>query len=83
MTEMTIHETTAAFINHLRENGKKERTPYTYRKDLDLIEGSGPKYNIAYSDLFVIYAMTGRISTLQTGSSGWKRTQTQRRETNG
>ena len=39
MTEMTIHETTAAFINHLRENGKKERTLYTYRKDLDLIEG--------------------------------------------
>ena len=39
MTEMTIHETTAAFINYLRENGKKERTLYTYRKDLDLIEG--------------------------------------------
>jgi len=39
MTEMTIHETTAAFINHLRENGKKARTLYTYRKDLDLIEG--------------------------------------------
>ena len=39
MTEMTIYETTAAFINHLRENGKKERTLYTYRKDLDLIEG--------------------------------------------
>ena len=39
MTKMTIHETTAAFINHLRENGKKERTLYTYRKDLDLIEG--------------------------------------------
>lgn len=39
MTEMTIHETTAAFINHLRGNGKKERTLYTYRKDLDLIEG--------------------------------------------
>ena len=39
MTEMTIHETTAAFINHPRENGKKERTLYTYRKDLDLIEG--------------------------------------------
>ena len=39
MTDMTIHETTAAFINHLRENGKKERTLYTYRKDLDLIEG--------------------------------------------
>jgi site-specific recombinase XerD len=39
MTEMTIHESTTAFINHLRENGKKERTLYTYRKDLDLIEG--------------------------------------------
>ncbi len=38
MTEVTIHETAEAFINHLRENGKKERTLYTYRKDLDLIE---------------------------------------------
>lgn len=39
MTEMTIHEATEAFIEHLRGLGKKERTLYTYAKDLDLIEG--------------------------------------------
>ncbi len=43
MREMTIHETTTAFIAHLRENGKKERTLYTYRKDLDLIERSSAR----------------------------------------
>jgi len=34
----TIHETTEAYINHLKQEGKKERTLYTYRKDLDLVE---------------------------------------------
>jgi site-specific recombinase XerD len=38
MTDATIHETTEAFIEHLREAGKKERTLYTYAKDLALIE---------------------------------------------
>lgn len=38
MTETTIHEATEAFIEHLRGLGKKERTLYTYAKDLALIE---------------------------------------------
>lgn len=38
MTETTLQETAAAYIDHLRDAGKKERTLYTYRKDLDLIE---------------------------------------------
>ena len=38
MTEMTIHEATEAFIEQLRRLGKKERTLYTYAKDLALIE---------------------------------------------
>ncbi|MDH3345929.1 MAG: hypothetical protein OEL75_01960 [Kiritimatiellaceae bacterium] len=38
MTDETIHETTEAFIDHLRGLGKKERTLYTYAKDLALIE---------------------------------------------
>jgi len=38
MTDTTIHETAEAFIEHLREQGKKEKTLYTYAKDLALIE---------------------------------------------
>lgn len=38
MTDSTIHETAEAFIEHLRQLGKKERTLYTYAKDLALIE---------------------------------------------
>ena len=39
MTNCTLHQAAEAFIGHLRETGKKERTLYTYRKDLDLVEG--------------------------------------------
>ena len=38
MTECTVHQAAEAFIGHLRESGKKERTLYTYRKDLDVVE---------------------------------------------
>jgi len=38
MTDETIHESTETFIEHLRGLGKKERTLYTYAKDLALIE---------------------------------------------
>jgi len=33
-----VHQAAEAFIGHLRESGKKERTLYTYRKDLDAVE---------------------------------------------
>jgi hypothetical protein len=36
MTECTVHQAAEAFIGYLRESGKKERTLYTYRKDLDV-----------------------------------------------
>lgn len=39
MTDCTVHQTAEAFIGHLRKTGKKERTLYTYRKDLDVVEG--------------------------------------------
>ena len=38
MTDETIHETAETFIDHLRGLGKKERTLYTYAKDLALVE---------------------------------------------
>jgi hypothetical protein len=38
MTECTVHQAAEAFIGYLRESGKKERTLYTYRKDLDVVE---------------------------------------------
>lgn len=38
MSEHTITTTTQSFLNHLRNAGKKERTLYTYRKDLDIVE---------------------------------------------
>ncbi len=37
MTEHTIGQTAKDFIEHLRQTGKKERTLYTYSKDLDQI----------------------------------------------
>ena len=37
-TNNTLHDTTGAFLNHLQELGKKERTIYTYKKDLELAE---------------------------------------------
>lgn len=45
MPEHTIHEAAEAFLGHLREQGKKERTLYTYRKDLEIVEAffSGDK----------------------------------------
>jgi len=38
MKEVTIQNANEAFIGHLREKGKKERTIYTYKKDLELAE---------------------------------------------
>ena len=39
MTNQTIHDAAQAFLEHLREQGKKERTLYTYGKDFQVIEG--------------------------------------------
>jgi hypothetical protein len=39
MTNPTIHDAAQAFLERLRQQGKKERTLYTYAKDFDLIEG--------------------------------------------
>jgi len=38
MTE-TLHQATQAYMEHLRSQGKKERTLYTYGKDFEQIEG--------------------------------------------
>jgi site-specific recombinase XerD len=38
MEKCTVKQTTEEFITHLKELGKKERTLYTYRKDLDVVE---------------------------------------------
>lgn len=38
MSEITLTKTTHDFIEHLRSLKKKERTLYTYRKDLDIVE---------------------------------------------
>ena len=38
MTDCTIHEAAEAFLSHLHEQGKKDRTLYTYRKDLEIVE---------------------------------------------
>ena len=35
MTEHSFEQTAKDFIEHLRETGKKERTLYTYAKDLE------------------------------------------------
>lgn len=37
-THNTLHETTETFLGHLQALGKKERTIYTYKKDLELAE---------------------------------------------
>ena len=34
----TLHEATQAYLEHLKGEGKKERTLYTYGKDLEQIE---------------------------------------------
>lgn len=39
MSDTTVAKIAQAFIEHLREAGKKDRTLYTYRKDLDIVEG--------------------------------------------
>ena len=39
MTNPTIHDAAQAYLEHLCQQGKKERTLYTYAKDFDLIEG--------------------------------------------
>ena len=38
METMTVTQTAAAFLEHLKGLGKAERTIYTYRKDLDIVE---------------------------------------------
>lgn len=38
MPVTTIHEASEAYLDYLREQGKKERTLYTYARDLALIE---------------------------------------------
>ena len=38
LTIPTIHEAAQAYLDHLRSQGKRERTLYTYAKDLALIE---------------------------------------------
>jgi hypothetical protein len=38
MPDLTIHEAAQAFLDHLRAQGKKERTLYTYGKDFQIIE---------------------------------------------
>ena len=38
MTNPTIHDAAQAYLGHLREQGKKERTLYTYAKDFEIIE---------------------------------------------
>ncbi len=37
MNNPTIHDAAQAYLQHLREQGKKERTLYTYGKDFQLI----------------------------------------------
>lgn len=39
MTNPTIHDDAQAYLEHLRQQGKKERTIYTYGKDFQIIEG--------------------------------------------
>ena len=38
MTECTIHDAAQAFLQHLRDQGKKDRTLYTYARDLQVVE---------------------------------------------
>lgn len=38
MDDCTLHEAGQAFLEHLREEGKKERSLYTYARDLMQIE---------------------------------------------
>src|SRR5512133_2845545 len=37
-TDSTLHEAAEAYLQHLREAGKKERTIYTYGRDFEQIE---------------------------------------------
>ena len=37
-TDCTLHEAAQGYLEHLRETGKKERTIYTYAKDIEQIE---------------------------------------------
>ena len=39
MANPTIHDAAQVYIEHLRQQGKKERTLYTYGKDFQIIEG--------------------------------------------
>jgi site-specific recombinase XerD len=37
-TDCTLHEAAEAYLEHLKEAGKKERTIYTYSRDFEQIE---------------------------------------------
>lgn len=37
-TEITLHEAAEAYLEHLKSEGKKPTTLYTYKKDFELIE---------------------------------------------
>ena len=37
-TEITLHEAAEAYLEHLKSEGKKPTTLYTYKKDVELIE---------------------------------------------
>lgn len=38
MTDKTLHDTAQEYLAYLKENGKSERTLYTYAKDFEQIE---------------------------------------------
>lgn len=38
MSDCTLHEAAQAYLEHLRAQGKKERTLYTYQKDCEQME---------------------------------------------
>ena len=38
MSEINLHEAARAYIEHLKSEGKAERTLYTYQRDFDQIE---------------------------------------------
>lgn len=48
MKDCTLHEAGQAFLEHLREEGKKERSLYTYARDLMQIEAFfGPERKLS------------------------------------
>ena len=48
MNQKTLHEAIAEYVEHLKANGKSERTIYTYSKDFEQIESHfGPDKKLA------------------------------------